>query len=431
MKASWDKLEQNWMQFEIEVEADQFSKAIGAAFKKLNQKVNIPGFRRGKAPRPIFERMYGKQALVQEAVEDLLPLVYSNAVTESNINPIDQPEIEMVQSDEGMPFIFKGKVQVTPEVTLGKIEGFELNRAADEVTEAQIEEQLNSLRDRAATLVPDESGVVANGSFVVVDFEGFVDDKPFDGGQSENYTLEVGSNSFIPGFEEQLIGAKLGDSLNVNVNFPEEYHAEHLAGKPALFKVTIKELKKKELPELNDEFAAETSRFSTVAELRTDIENRLKESAKASADRDFQNSVLEAVANEATVELPEVLVDRRIHDMIHDFQHSLEQQGYSIELWHQATGKTHEDLHKEFAEAAKKNVKQDLVVGAVAKQKNLAISEADLEVEFDEMLVQHKTQENDIKKLRKNPNYREKLREALLVQKTIDHLLQLNTSSQS
>jgi trigger factor len=431
MKASWDKLEQNWMQFEIEVDADQFSKAIGSAFKKLNQKVNIPGFRRGKAPRPIFERMYGKQALVQEAVEDLLPVVYSNAVTESKIDPIDQPEIEMVQSDEGMPFIFKGKVQVTPEVTLGKIEGFELNRAADEVTEAQIEEQLNSLRDRTATLVPDESGVVANGSFAVVDFEGFVDDKPFDGGQSDNYTLEVGSNSFIPGFEEQLIGAKLGDSLDVNVNFPEEYHAEHLAGKPALFKVTIKELKKKELPELNDEFAAEASRFSTVAELRGDIENRLKESAKAAADRDFQNSVLEAVANEATVELPEVLVVRRIHDMIHDFEHSLERQGYSIDLWHQATGKTHEDLHTEFEVAAKKNVKQDLVVSAIAKQKNLAITDADLEVEFDEMLVQHKTQESDIKKLRKNPNYREKLREALLVQKTIDHLLQLNTSSQS
>lgn len=430
MKATWDKLENNLMQFEVEVGAADFSKAIEAAFKKLNTQVNIPGFRRGKAPRAIFERTYGKGTLVQEAVEQLLPQAYTAAVAQGNVEPIDQPDVELVQAEEGQPFIFKGKVQVTPEVTLGKLSGFGLEMPAAEVTEAQIDEQVNALRDRLATLVTDESGEVKNGSFAVIDFEGFVDDVAFEGGKGENHTLEIGSGSFIPGFEEGLVGAKVGETRDVTVTFPEEYHAQHLAGKPAVFKVTVKEVKTKELPEVNDEFAAQVSQFQTVEELRADIKNRLTESVKANAERDFQNKVIEAVAAEASVEVPHILVHNKVHDMIHDFEHSLQRQGVTLDLWHQVTGKTHEDLHTEFGPAAEKAVKNDLVIAAVAKQENITVADADLEAEFDKMLAIYKGQEAEIKKLRKNANYRARMREGLLVQKTIEHLVNLNTPAQ-
>ncbi|MFZ5817168.1 MAG: trigger factor [Bacillota bacterium] len=428
MKATWDKLESNWMQFQVEVEAQEFSRAIETAFKKVNQQVTIPGFRKGKAPRALFERTYGKETLVQEAVEQVLPQAYTAAVLQGDVEPIDQPEIELVQAEEGLPFIFKGKVQVSPEVTLGKLSGFGLEKPSAEVSDEQVEEQINNLRSRLATLVTDEEGEVKAGSFAVIDFEGFVDDVPFEGGKGENYTLEVGSNTFIPGFEEQLIGAKAGESRDVTVTFPAEYHAEHLAGKAALFKVTVKEVKKKELPELNDEFAQQVSQFSTMEELRADIKNRLIESAQATAEREFQNKVIEAVAGEASVEIPHVLVHNKVHEMIHDFEHQLSRQGFTIDMWYQATGKTHDDLHVEFDAAAKRSVKNDLVLAAVAKKEGISVSEAEIEAEFDKLLSMYKGQEADIKKLRKNPNYRARMREGLLVQKTIEHLVNLNTA---
>jgi trigger factor len=426
MKATWDKLGNNWMQFEVEVPADEFAKAVDAAYRKLSQRVTIPGFRPGKAPRALFERNYGKETLVQEAVEALLPRVYGEAVDEGKVEPIDQPEVELVQAEEGKSFIFKGKVQVTPEVTLGKLSGFDIAQPSSEVSAEQVDQQLNQLRERMATLVTDDSNEVKQGSFAVIDFEGFVDGVAFEGGKGENHTLEIGSGSFIPGFEEQLVGAKVGENRDVKVTFPEQYHAEHLAGKEALFKVTVKEAKKKELPELNDEFAADVSRFQTLAELRADIESRLADNAKANAKKEYEQKVVEAVAGEATVELPEVLVHRRVHDMMHEFEHNLASQGYSMDLWQQATGKSSHDLHEELEEPAKKSVKTDLVLGAVAKQANIEVAEAEVEAEFDQMLAQYKGQEKEINQLRKNPNYRDRVRETLLVNKTIEHLVSLN-----
>lgn len=430
MKATWDKLEKNWMQFEVEVEAERFSKAIDAAFRGLNQRVTIPGFRRGKAPRALFERQYGKGSLVQEAVEQLLPRVYGEAVVEGAVSPIDQPEVELVQAEEGKPFIFKGKVEVVPEVALGRLSGFDLTRPSGEVSPEKVDEQLNVLRERMATLVTDDSEEVKQGAFAVIDFEGFVDGVAFEGGKAENHTLEIGSGSFIPGFEEQLVGAKVGETREIKVTFPEEYHAEQLAGKEATFKVTMKELKRKELPELNDEFAQEVSRFQTLDELRADIEQRLQKSARENAEREFQNQVIEAVAAEATVDVPESLVHRRVHEMIHDFEHSLERQGYSVELWSQATGKSEADLHKEFEEPARKGVKNDLVIGAVARQEGITVTDGDIEAEFDRMKANYPDQAKEIDVLRKNSAYRDQLRESLLVQKTIQHLVDANTAPQ-
>jgi len=431
MKATWDKLEKNWMQFEVEIDAAQFTKAVDSAFRKVNQRVTIPGFRRGKAPRVMFERMYGKESLVQEAVEDLLPQAYAAAVLEGKVQPIDQPEIESVQAEEGKPFVFKGKVQVRPEVTLGRLSGFGIEAPAVVVTEEQVNQQLEALRDRIATLVNDESGEVKQGSFTVIDFEGFVDGEAFEGGKGENYTLEIGSGSFIPGFEEQLVGAKAGETRDVKVTFPEQYHAEHLAGKEALFKVTVREVKKKELPELNDEFAQEVSRFQTLQELRADIENRLKESAEANSKKEFQNKVVEAVAAEAAVDVPEILVHERVHEMMHDFQHSLEHQGFTVEAWSQATGKTMDDLHHEFEEPARKSVKNDLVLAAVAEKESITVSEAEVEAEYDQLIARFPSQKQEIQKVRKNPNSRARVREGLLLQKTIDHLVALNSAPQA
>lgn len=431
MKATWDKLEKNWMAFEVEVEATQFTKAVDAAFRKLNQQANIPGFRKGKAPRLIFERMYGKDTLIQEAVEDLLPRVYTRAVVEHDVEPIDRPEIESVQSEEGQPFVFKGKVQVRPEVTLGRLSGFELEQPNADVSQEQVDQQLEALRERAAQTVPDEAGEVKDGSIAVMDFEGFLGDEAFEGGKGENYQLTIGSNTFIPGFEEQLVGAKAGDQRDVKVTFPEDYRAEQLAGKEALFKVTVKEVKRKELPELSDAFAAEVSPFQTLQELRADIENRLQESARNQATREFENKVVEAVVEDASVELPETLVDQKVHEMIHDFEHRLQSQGFNLEAWQQATGKSHHDLHEEFDEPAKKGAKTELVVAAVAKQAGITVTDSDLEAEFDRMLSLFKGQEKEINRLRSVSNYRERMRDDLLTKKTIEHLVSLNSNPQA
>lgn len=430
MKATWDKLEKNWMQFEVEVEADQFTKAMNAAFKVLNQRVNIPGFRKGKAPRFLFERNYGAHVIVNEAVDALFPRVYSQALAEGQVKPIDQPQVEDVQAEAGKPFVFKGRVQVVPEVQLGRISGLDVQKPSSEVTAEKVDQQLETMRNRTATLVTDEGNEVQQGSHAIIDFEGFVDDVAFEGGKGENYTLEVGSGSFIPGFEEQLVGAKVGEARDVNVTFPEQYQAEHLAGKSALFKVTVKEVKKKELPELNDQFAAESSRFQTLQELRADIENRLKESSEANADREFRNAVVDAVVAEAEVDVPHVLVHQRVHDLIHDFEHTLNQQGMNLEYYQSMTGKSHEDLHKDFEEPARKGVKTDLVLGAVAKQESVTVTDSDLETEFDTMLERYKGQEKEISQLRRNTAYRSRMREGLLVQKTIDRLVSLNSAPQ-
>lgn len=431
MKATWDKLEKNWMRFEVEVEAAEFTKAVDAAFKKLNNQVTVPGFRKGKAPRAIFERNYGKQTLIQEAVEQLLPRAYSLAVVQNNIQPIDQPEIENVSSDEGQPFTFSGKVQVEPEVKLGQISGFGIAKPELAVTEEEINAQIEQLRDRMATLVPVEEGAVEKGSHTVIDFEGFLGETPFEGGKAEAYPLEIGSGTFIPGFEDQLVGAKVGDTVDVNVTFPEEYQAEHLRGQNALFKVTVRELKKKELPELNDAFAAEVSRHSTLEELRKDVEARLGEQAKQNAVRALQNELIEKIVQGAEVEIPEVLTHRKEHELVEDFARNLEQQGFNMEIYEQVTGKTHHDLHHEFHDQAVKQVKVELVMAAVAKAEGLTVSDAEIEAEFEQMLAQFPTQKAEINKLRGNDNYRAYLKDQILSRKTLDRIVALNEAPQA
>lgn len=426
MKASWETLEKNWRQFTIEVESEQFSQAIDQAYRKLVKTAKIRGFRPGKAPRPIFERFYGKETLINEALERLIPQAYGEAVKEADIEPIDRPEVDVEQAEEGSPLVFKGKVQVKPAVTLGALEGFDIPHPQAEVKADQVDEHINALRERTAQLVPDEGGTVQEGSFAVIDFEGFIDGEPLEGGKGEGHTLEIGSNRFIPGFEEQLIGAPVGETRDIKVTFPEDYHAEQLRGKEASFNVTVKDLKKKEYPELNDDFAKQVSdRFQTLQELRDDITNKLKDAAERQAERDWRNAILEAVANAAEVELPEVLVHRRIHTLIEDFAQTLQYQGLNVETYMRVTGKDAETLHKEFGEPAQKQVKLDLVMEAVAKQQGFAVDEAEIDAQFD-VMAQQMGGGSALAEMQRSPEYREHVRESLLKQKAIDHVLALN-----
>ncbi|MCG0239637.1 MAG: trigger factor [Firmicutes bacterium] len=426
MKATWDRLEKNVMQFRVEVEAERFSRAVDAAFRKLVRNARIPGFRPGKAPRFVFERYYGKETLIQQAVEDLLPEVYAEALEAGQVQPIDQPKIELEQAEEGKDFIFKGTVQVKPEVKLGRLDGFGLTYPDTSVTDEQVDAQLNQLRERMAQLVPDETGEVRQGSFVVVDFEGYIDGEKFEGGSGEGVTVEVGAGQLIPGFEEQLVGMKAGEEKEIQVTFPEDYPVEHLRGKAASFKVKVRDVKRKELPALDDAFAASVSRFQTLQELRADIQNKLREVAERQAEENFRNQVVEAVTAEAEVEVPEVLTHRRIHTLIDEFAHSLSHQGMTLEAYLQATGKDLETLHKEFEEPARKQVKTELVLEAVAKQEGLEVTEAEIDAEFEAMARLYRSQAREIDRLRRNPEYRERVRENLLRQKAVSHLVERN-----
>lgn len=430
MKATWDKLDKNWMGFEIEVEAEQFANAVNRAYQKLVKKVKVPGFRPGKAPRIVLERTVGKEALHQEALEILVPEVYEEAVQAHNIEPINQPELDLDQFEEGKPLILKGKVEVKPEVQLGKLVGFELEETPSEVTEQEIDAQLESLRDRVASLQTDEGGEIKEKSFAVIDFEGFVDGVPFEGGKAENYTLEVGSGTFIPGFEDQLVGAKVGEERDVKVTFPTEYHSEQLAGKDASFKVKVQEVKCKQLPDLDDAFAAEVSKFQTLDELRSDIAKRLQEEAAQKADRNFRNKLVEAVAADAKLEVPHTLVHSRVHDMLHDFEQRLASQGMNLELYSQITGKTHDVLHDEFHEPAEKAVRADLVMEAVAKQEGLTVEEAEVDAEFNQMAALYKSQVAQIRQLQKSRSYRDRVRTDLMLRKAVEHLVRLNKTPQ-
>jgi len=427
VKATWDRLEKNVVQYAVEVEAERLTRAMDAAFRKLNQKANIPGFRKGKAPRFIFERFYGKAGILEEAIQTLVPEAYSEAVQESGLVPIDDPHFDLEAAEDGKDLVFKAKVEVRPEVKLGRLKGFDdIKYEAPMVTEIQVDEQLESLRDRAAQLVPDDSGLVQRGSFAVIDFEGFLNDEPFEGGRAEDFTLEIGSGRFIPGFEEQVEGMRVGDEKEIRVTFPEDYQTSNLAGKEVVFKVRAKDLKKKELPELDDAFAQQVSRFQTLQELRDDLTNRLKETAEREAQRAFEDKLIKAVADEADVEVPEVLVHRRQHSLLHDLEHDLTNRGLSLEQYLEFTKKDAQQLHDEMREPATASMKTTLVIEAVAAQEGITVSDAEVDAEIDRLVVSYGNEAATRRHQLQSPEIYEQIRSSLMVQKTVAHLVNLN-----
>ncbi|KQL34451.1 MULTISPECIES: trigger factor [Bacillaceae] len=397
MSVKWEKQEGNNGLLTVEVTAEEVAKGLDQAFKKVVKQINVPGFRKGKMPRQMFEKMYGVESLFQDALDIILPHAYGHAVEDAGIDPVDQPEIDIVTMEKGQPLVFTAKVVVKPEVTLGDYKGLEVTKLVTEVTDAEIEEQLKSQQARLAELVIKEDAIV-EGDTAVIDFEGFSDGVAFEGGAGTDYPLEIGSNSFIPGFEEQLIGLKTGESKDVEVTFPEEYHAAELAGKPAVFKVTVKEVKGKELPELNDDFAKEVdAEVESIDALRTKLKEVTAEEKKQLAEQSLRDDLVEAAAANATIDIPEAMVQTETDRMLQEFGQRLQQQGMNLDLYYQFSGQDEDALRGQMAEDAKKRVQVSLTLEAIAEKENLQVTEEDINAELEKMGAQFNMSAEDIK----------------------------------
>jgi trigger factor len=386
MTAKWEKLEGNRGVLTVEVSAETVSKGLDAAFQKVVKQVNVPGFRKGKMPRGMFEQRFGVESLYQDALDILLPEAYGNAIDETGIEPIDRPEIDIEQMEKGKELIFKATVQVKPEVTLGEYKGLEVEEFDTNVTDEDVAKELETLQSRQAELVVKEEGTAELGDTVVIDFDGYVDGEAFEGGKAENHSLELGSGSFIPGFEEQLVGVAAGESKDVEVTFPEEYHAAELAGKPAVFKVTVHEIKGKELPALDDEFAKDVDdEVETLDALKEKIKNRLVDSKKHEAEHHVRDSVVEQAAANATVEVPEVMVQTETNRMLQEFEQRLQMQGMNLELYFQFSGQDENALREQMKEEASNRVRVNLTLEAIAKAENLEATDEDVNAELEKM----------------------------------------------
>lgn len=422
MKAELLKKEGNKVTFKLTVDNDKFEGAVTKAYNKNKGKFNIPGFRKGKAPKQIIESQYGKGVFYNDAIDMLFPEIYPSALDELNIDPIDRPDldIEEISKDNGLVMVVN--VEVKPEFELGSYKGIEIAKPDYTVNEDEVTLRLDEMRNKASRLVDVEGRAIENGDNTVIDFEGFVDGVAFEGGKGEDYSLVIGSNTFIPGFEEQLIGKNKGEEVEVNVEFPAEYHAENLAGKPATFKVVIKNVQSKELPELNDEFAADTTEFNTLEELKSDLKTKVEEEAKNRADAEMRNSLVEKISEGTEVEVPNAMVETQIDNMLMELNYQLQYQGLQLEQLLQMTGRSIEDLRNEKREEATKLVKSSLVLEAIAKAENVEVSEADVEAEVEKMATMYNMEVEKIKSVMR-PTDLEDIKGQLKIRKTIDSLV--------
>ncbi|BFH67281.1 trigger factor [Paenibacillus dendritiformis] len=424
MKATWEKIEKNVGVLEVEVDAERVTEALDQAFKKVSKRVNVPGFRKGRVPRPIFEAKYGVESLYQDAIDIMLPEAYTQAVKETDIKPVDQPEVEVEQIGKGQTFKFKAKVTVKPEVKLGEYKGLEVEKQSVEVTDEELDAELKRMQERHAELIIVDEDVAAKGDSVVIDFEGFVDGEAFEGGKAERYTLELGSNSFIPGFEDQLVGMGTGDFKDVEVTFPEHYHAENLAGKPAVFKVKLHEIKRKQLPALDDEFAKDVSEFDTLEEYKTDLKQQLQSRKEKEAEGAREAAVVEKAAENAEVEIPHAMIETEIQHMVKDLDNRLRMQGMNIDMFLTLSGQTIADLREQMQKEADKRVKNNLVLEQIAKEENLSISDEELSAELDKMAETYKRSAEEIRDILTKNGTLDNLREEALIRKTIAFLVE-------
>lgn len=425
MKATVEKLENDRVALEIEVDAEAVESALERAYRKVVKTVNVPGFRKGRVPRPVLEQYYGVEVLYEVALDALLPQAYSDAIEETKVEPIDQPEIDVIEFAAGKPFRFKAEVQVKPEVTLGEYKGIEATRSRELVTEEKVDEVLEQYRQSHSQLVVAERDVVESGDFVKIDFQGFVDDKPFQGGAANDFQLEIGSGQFIPGFEDQIVGAPVGEEFDVNVTFPEDYHHDELAGADAVFKVTVHEIKVKELPELDDEFAKDVSDKETLAELREMIRENLEKEADQRADDALRNDVIQAVADNATVNIPDILIERERNSIVQDFIRDLQFSGINPNQYLEMNNLTVEGLNEEFTPEAERRAKVALVVEAISKAEGVSVTPEEVDARIDEMAGGESEPDNEAYRAQLNqPEMRERLSSTLQVSKTIDLLVE-------
>ncbi len=399
MRVTAERIDNHKMVLEMEVPQIEVAKALDKAYHKLAGKVNIPGFRKGKVPRKVLETRLGKQALLDEAFEILAPTAYSKALDEQKVEPVSRPNIEVVTLQEDQPLVFKATIVIKPEVTLGQYKGLKVDQTPSDVSEVEVDAQLETIRGRQAKMVVAEGASLGDGDFAIIDFDGYVDGVAFPGGEGKAYPLQIGSNTFIPGFEEQLLGAKAGDEKDVKVTFPQEYHAAELAGKEAIFKVKIQDVKRKELPELDDEFAKDASEFSSLEELKADIRNKLERAAADKAEREFRSAAIKLAVENATVEVPDVMVEDRIDNMIEDLDVNLQNKGMKLDKYLEYVQMDLATLRKNYQAGALMNVKTDLLLEAIAKVEALEVKPEDMQAEIVSMAEAYGTSPQEVGKI--------------------------------
>ncbi|AGB18501.1 trigger factor [Thermoanaerobacterium thermosaccharolyticum] len=423
MSSNLKKLENSVATIELNIPKEKFEEGLNFSYKKNVGRFNVPGFRRGRAPRIIIERYYGEGVLYEDAIEHLFPDAYQEAIDSLKIEPIDSPSIDILQIGKGKDLIIEAVVPVMPDVELGQYKGIEVKKVEYNVKDEDVENRLEQMRQRNARVVPVEDRAAQMGDIVDISFEGFIDGKPFEGGKSDNYSLELGSKTFIPGFEEQIVGHNINDEFDVNVKFPEDYRVEELKGKDAVFKVKLLSIKYKELPELNDDFAKDVSEFDTLEELKEDIKRELKEQYDKSAEEEMKENAVKAVVENAKVEIPEVMIDRQIDISLRDLDYNLRYQGLNLDKYLEITGKSKDDLRKEMHDDAALRVKTQLVVDKIGKVENITATDGEVENRLNEMARNYNVNVEDLKK-ELNESQINNIKDDIVYFKTIDFIFE-------
>lgn len=399
MSLQVEKLENNTAKLTIEVSAEEFDKAIQAAYQKNKNKFNVPGFRKGKVPYAMIEKMYGVAVFYEDAANDLIPGAYADAAAESQLEIVARPEINVTQIEKGKSFIFEAEVTLKPEIKLGKYKGVKVEAMDVTVTDEDVQAELDKVKEQNARLVAADDKAVEDGDQTTIDFEGFVDGVAFEGGKGEDYPLTIGSHAFIDTFEEQLIGKKVGEEVEVNVTFPEEYQAEELAGKPAMFKVTVKEIKVKEYPELDDDFAQDVSEFDTLDEYKADIRKNLEEKKVQEAEADKESKVIEAIVKDSEMDIPEKMIEAQCQQMVEEFAQNIAMQGISFEQYMQFTGTTADQLTEQVKPQAQARIESSLVLEAVVAAENIEATEEEYQEEIKKMAEKYQMEADKIEDL--------------------------------
>lgn len=411
--------EKNMVKLVIESTAEEFEAGLNTAYNKNKSKISLPGFRKGKAPRKMIEKMYGAEVFYEDAANSIIPDAYAKAADECGLELVSQPKINVTQLEAGKPFIFEAVVATKPEVELGQYKGVEVTKADTGATDADVEEELKRVQEQNSRTVAVTDRAVKDGDNTVIDFEGFVDGVAFEGGKGTDYPLTIGSHSFIDTFEDQIIGMNIGDEKEINVTFPEEYHVDDLKGKPAMFKVSVKEIKEKQLPELNDEFAQDVSDFDTIAEYKDDLKNKIADRKSREAKAKQEDEAIAKIIEDSKMDIPDAMVDTQVNRMVEDFAQRLQQQGLSVEQYFQYTGMTADKIMEEMKPEAVKRIQSRLVLEAVVKAENIETSEEDFEAELKKMAETYKMELDQIKEFM--GDYEKKqIKEDLAIQKAIE-----------
>ena len=411
--------EKNMVKLVIEATAEEFEAGLNTAYNKSKSKINVPGFRKGKAPRKIIEQLYGQEVFFEDAANAIIPDAYAKACIESELDIVSQPKISVTQLEKGKPFVFEAEVAVRPEVELGNYKGVEVSKVDTEATDADVEEEIKKVAEQNSRTITVEDRAVKDGDMTVIDFEGFIDGEAFEGGKGENYPLTIGSHSFIDNFEDQIIGMNIGDEKEINVTFPEDYHAEELKGKPATFKVSVKEIKEKQLPDIDDDFAQDVSDFDTLDEYKADLKKKIAERKEAEAKKQKETEAIEQIVADSKMDIPQAMIDTQVTRMAEDFAQRLQQQGLSLEMYFKYTGLTAEKILDDMKPEAVKRIQNSLVLEAVAKAENIQVSDDEFNAELSKMAEMYKMEVDKIKEFM-GESEEKQMRDDIAIQKAVD-----------